>query len=515
MNKNIVICSDGTGNTAIKDRGTNVFKLYEAVDLIGHRGNPTVTRQVAFYDDGVGTEGLKLLRWLGGAFGWGLGRNVRQLYAELARVYEPGDRIFLFGFSRGAFTVRTLAGFIICCGILDRAKFRTNARLRQGVKQAYREYRRRYRTSLGSRLRRAHDPARADALHSRFAVVHPAYAPEGRVRIAFIGVWDTVDAVGLPIDHLADVLNQLYRFKFPDLRLSPQVDKACHAISIDDERHTFHPVMWDEEHEGQSDRIEQVWFAGVHANVGGGYPKQGMSLVSLNWMMTRAEQCGLRFSTVDREWWREHENVHDKLYNSRAGLSVYYRYKPRDIAGICRDHHAEPRIHFTAIGRVAQATDGYAPGNLPKNLRVVTTGPVPQDSRLAELAPTVRAALGQSLSLLDRVRGWVLAGRNAHYAFVALSGAALYLTLSEKIAQHGWSQALGILVTGDGLMQLGKALLLKPWLLVLIAGFYVVGWLVRKKLDRVFSGFWHGLASSLRAILAPPSAPVDTSRDKS
>ena len=103
-------------------------------------------------------------------------------------------------------------------------------------------------------------------------------------------------------------------------------------------------------------------------------------------MMTRAEQCGLRFSTVDREWWREHENVHDKLYNSRAGLSVYYRYKPRDIAGICRDHHAEPRIHFTAIERVAQATDGYAPGNLPKNLRVVTTGPVPQDSRLAELA---------------------------------------------------------------------------------------------------------------------------------
>ena len=94
MNKNIVICSDGTGNTAIKDRGTNVFKLYEAVDLIGHRGNPTVTRQVAFYDDGVGTEGLKLLRWLGGAFGWGLGRNVRQLYAELARGIRAGGSHF-------------------------------------------------------------------------------------------------------------------------------------------------------------------------------------------------------------------------------------------------------------------------------------------------------------------------------------------------------------------------------------------------------------------------------------
>lgn len=515
MSKNIVICSDGTGNSAIKDRGTNVFKLYEAVDLIGHRNDATLARQVAFYDDGVGTESVKFLRWLGGAFGWGLSRNVRQLYAGLARVYEPGDRIFLFGFSRGAYTVRTLAGLIACCGVVDRAKFSTNAGLRRGVKQIYREYRRCYRTPLGNRLRAAYDPASAAALRRRFAVVHPAYAPEGRVRIAFVGVWDTVDAVGLPIDHLADALNHIHPFRFPDFSLSPQVDKGCHAISIDDERHTFHPVMWDERCEQQPDRVEQVWFAGVHANVGGGYPKQGMSLVSLGWMMTRAERCGLRFSGVDREWWREHENVHDKLYDSRAGMAVYYRYKPRDIARICRDSHVEPKIHVSAIERVVQATDGYAPGNLPKNLRVVATEPASPDPRLAELARTIHAALGQSPSLLHRVRGWVLVGRNVHYAFLAFSAAALYLTLPAEIAQHGWSWMPGALVSGDGLMEIGKALLLKPWLLALIAGFYVAGWLVRKKLDRVFSGFWHGLTSSLRAILAPPGAPVDTSRDKS
>jgi uncharacterized protein (DUF2235 family) len=108
--KNIVICSDGTGNTAIKGRGTNVFKLYEAVDFEGHRTDPNKIRQIGFYDDGVGTSRLKVLAALGGAFGIGLGRNVRQLYADLARVYEPGDGIFLFGFSRGAFTVRTLSG---------------------------------------------------------------------------------------------------------------------------------------------------------------------------------------------------------------------------------------------------------------------------------------------------------------------------------------------------------------------------------------------------------------------
>jgi uncharacterized protein (DUF2235 family) len=110
--KNIVICSDGTGNTAIKGRGTNVFKLFEAIDLNGHRTDPHLVPQLAYYDDGVGTEKHKLVKILTGATGYGLGRNVKDLYKELSRVYDPGDpardeppdRIFLFGFSRGAFT---------------------------------------------------------------------------------------------------------------------------------------------------------------------------------------------------------------------------------------------------------------------------------------------------------------------------------------------------------------------------------------------------------------------------
>lgn len=126
MPKNIVICSDGTGNTAIKGRGTNVFKLYEAGDLEGHKTNRALTRQIAFYDDGVGTGRLRVWRLLSGALGWGLSRNVRQLYADLARTYDPGDQIFLFGFSRGAFTVRTLAGFMATCGIVDRARCPTD-----------------------------------------------------------------------------------------------------------------------------------------------------------------------------------------------------------------------------------------------------------------------------------------------------------------------------------------------------------------------------------------------------
>ena len=95
MAKNIIICSDGTGNTAIKGRGTNVFKMFESVDLNSHRFHPDRTPQVAIYDDGVGTDSMKLPRILGGAAGYGLSRNVRQLYKELCRIYDPGDQIFL------------------------------------------------------------------------------------------------------------------------------------------------------------------------------------------------------------------------------------------------------------------------------------------------------------------------------------------------------------------------------------------------------------------------------------
>src|SRR5690349_514860 len=149
MAKNIVICSDGTGNQDIKGRGTNVFKLFEAIDLNGHRTDPGLDPQIAFYDDGVGTEDLKALRILGGGAGLGLARNVRRLYTDLARVYDPGDRIFLFGFSRGAFTVRTLAGMIATCGILNGGDVNnryvsTAQGLEDAVDRVYEAYRARY-----------------------------------------------------------------------------------------------------------------------------------------------------------------------------------------------------------------------------------------------------------------------------------------------------------------------------------------------------------------------------------
>src|SRR5262245_14463535 len=218
MAKNIIVCSDGTGNTAIKGRGTNVFKIFEAVDLNSHRYDPAREPQVAIYDDGVGTESFKPLKLLGGIGGYGLSRNVRQLYKELCRIYDPGDRIFLFGFSRGAFTVRTLAGLIAACGILKVAERADGASLEQRVDVACRVYRLRYRTKLMRLFLGDADPQRL----AQFKRDH-CYGDE---RITCIGVWDTVDAVGMPLA-IADFVNRwVYQFKFPNLTLSPSVERA-------------------------------------------------------------------------------------------------------------------------------------------------------------------------------------------------------------------------------------------------------------------------------------------------
>ena len=155
--RNIVLLSDGTGNSAAKLHKTNVWWLYQALDL-------GADDQIAIYDDGVGTSGFRPLQWLGGGIGWGLSRNVRDLYEFLCRHYRPGDHIYVFGFSRGAFTVRTLAGLVCKCGILDQSKtvprfrlFRlgyedvqlnTDEGLTAGVRLAYRSYRRSYNDAL-------------------------------------------------------------------------------------------------------------------------------------------------------------------------------------------------------------------------------------------------------------------------------------------------------------------------------------------------------------------------------
>ena len=278
--------------------------------------------------------------------------------------------------SRGAFTVRTLVGFIATCGLVDPKQSATAAEFDALVKKAYAAYRQCYRTPLAKVV--LGDPGRDVG-----AQFKQKSSRKEETRIRFVGVWDTVDAVGLPF-HLSDVINQaIYRFKFPDPYLSSCVDMACHALCVDDERASFAPVVWNESRLG--DRLEQVWFPGVHSNVGGGYPKQGLSLIALDWMMAKAEQHGLRFNEFDRSLYR---TVFGRRRNSdpRAGFGAFYRWKPRDIACICAAQEMTPKIHVSLIERIAHGADNYAPANLPGKIRVVTTPPAAgQSSVLIDL----------------------------------------------------------------------------------------------------------------------------------
>lgn len=526
MPKNIIICSDGTGNTAIKDRGTNVFKMFEAIDLNGHRINPYLDPQVAFYDDGVGTETFLPLKLLGGAFGFGLAKNVRNLYMDLVRVYDPGnetapaDRIYLFGFSRGAFTVRTLAGLIAKCGVLDREKLRTTDALRGTVRKAYSTYRRSYRTWLGSVLNRilvGLHLRRADA--DVIADFKQAHSLPGDVRIRFIGVWDTVDAVGGPF-HTSDVINAVFhRFKFPDRILSDKVDQAVHALSIDEARAAFGPVLWE-----AKPNVEQVWFAGVHSNVGGGYPKQGMSLVTLDWMMQKAQHNGLRILSDTRKNYWEHGNVDDKMYDSRAGVGVFYRWKPRNMLKLCIDQKTAmpPAVHLSALERIAHGTDGYAPGTLAPAVSVTFTpsDDIKQNEALIVRAKAAKSAVDSAFarhgSDLQKARGTVFTGRIAYYIYVL---SCLATILAASVPPDGGSRRnpwivlknAGTLVYDvvtiqwEPLFSAAKRLFTDPKLIgMLLAGFTVAGvlaYIVDRKRSLVFSRYWHDARQDLRDAL--------------
>jgi T6SS, Phospholipase effector Tle1-like, catalytic domain len=518
MAKRIVLCSDGTGNQAIKGRGTNVFKLFEAVDLNGHRRDPNLTTQVAIYDDGVGTEDFKPLKIIGGALGWGLSRNVKELYKELVRIYDVGDEIYAFGFSRGAFTVRTLVGFIGTCGLVDRgrAENSTFAGLQKSVDDAYKAYRKCYRPWL---WRLFGQPTRDAGKTFRMA-----RSLDVDVRVRFLGVWDTVDAVGLPF-HSADILNAtLYQFKFVDHDLSAIVDRACHALSIDDARQSFAPLVWNEGPDEK--RITQVWFAGVHSNVGGGYPKQGMSIVALDWMLAEAARPGedgrhgLRLNPYEREYFRDHANVDDKLYDPRAGLGIFYRWRIRDIARICREHRVHPKIHLTALERIAHGTDDYAPGNLPSNATVVFTDPGgggDADS-LRRRADAVEEVLRTTpnVQLLNAVRGSMLVGTLSYYVYLVTCLVALVAAAGlslESVRSAPGASAVTVLKLLGGLITnlpstlatlVGKPLQHpKTWGAVLI-GFglaYVMMLATDREMDGVFSGFWYKKQPDLRHAL--------------
>jgi len=496
--KNIVICADGTGNAG---RGTNVFKLYEAVDQTGHRLTPGLMPQVARYHDGVGTESLKWVRMLTGATGWGLSRNVKQLYGWLASLYAPGDRIFLFGFSRGAFTVRTLAGLIHACGILDLGKYSTSEAFEADVKNAYREYRRGYNSWLTAIFHKTKklDADRLAELRSRFSVPIPEFQPDAQGKlIEFMGVWDTVDAVGLPLRATNFVNRVIYAFKFPDRTLNASVAHACHALALDEERESFAPVLWDESKTEDPKRIEQVWFAGVHSNVGGGYPRQGMSLVPFDWIMQKAEAPPHNLRFDPRLISRYVTDVNDKMYDSRAGLGVFYRWLPRDVQRLCADNRVTPQVHRSVFERIARNTDGYAPGSIPADPEVISLSQPP--AMTDAIRKLVRDHHGSQGPLIGRATTYLRVGRWSYWLFVWGVLLTVFFMLKGFVmgpleGTSTWGQVAldftDTIVSSKWLGLTHKTLWPRPWLIAWLVVTLGLAIEADRQLDRGYWRFWH------------------------
>ncbi|MDH3646518.1 MAG: DUF2235 domain-containing protein [Gammaproteobacteria bacterium] len=420
MSKNIVLCSDGTGNSGGKaGEGTNVWKTYRTVHV---HLQPPQPEQMAFHDDGVGTQSNKLFKVLAGATGLGLSRNIRQLYNNLVHHYAPGDNIYLFGFSRGAFTVRSLAGLISLCGVIDQQKL--DRPLDDSIGEAFSLYWKVHRTqdwTITQDFRRKYAHRHPDDPANSHRFGGPGCKDEFDVPIKFIGVWDTVGAIGLPIAELTDAADKIFRFKFHKEDLLACVEHGYHALAIDDERHSFHPVIWDEASKKDYQVLEQVWFSGVHSNIGGGYPKDQMALVALAWMLDKAAACGLRFRDELRQQFELEANVHGKLYNSRAGFAVYYRYRPRNIEQLLKEKlpaGAVPKIHATVFDRVQRATSDYAPANIPAKYEVVeqvagsrSEPPQPPEPEVVEQArDLIFLRRGMYFAFLTLTLGLVYAG---------------------------------------------------------------------------------------------------------
>jgi uncharacterized protein (DUF2235 family) len=258
VSRNIVVFSDGTGQEGGTDRNTNVYKTF---NLILDRS----PNQISFYDQGLGTGFRK---FTGNVFGRGFSENVRHCYQFIFDNYQEGDQIFLFGFSRGAATVRSLAGFIHMFGILPRSRGKL-------VNEAWKIYKK-------------SDPVQREKAADRFIEVnHTMWA-----MVKFLGVWDTVAALGLPDTHIDRLLNWIVPHGFHDFKLSDCVANAYHALAIDDMRKSFHPVLF-EPGSNKKGELKQVWFMGMHTDVGGGYWEKELSDIVLEWMIGHAVKHGL------------------------------------------------------------------------------------------------------------------------------------------------------------------------------------------------------------------------------
>ncbi len=318
--RNLVVCCDGTWNAPDNsDHGvpapTNVRRLYNALVE-----NDT---QLTRYQSGVGTAGF--LDKLGGLFGLGISVDIMDTYYWLCDKFEPGDQIYLFGFSRGAFTARSLGGLISKYGLLDFSGIDDASDRSTLVKHVYNDG---YKKG----------GVTASSLESNFSKLS-FFANSNKIQ--FIGAWDTVGALGVPDDiSILDLFDNPKHYQFHDVSLNKNVSHARHAIAIDETRNSFTPTLW-ENAEGESEadfnsRVKQIWFPGSHNDVGGGHKENGLSSCAFKWMIDQVQALddGLQTPalTFPNGFIESIEvNAQDIIHDAHTGFMKILLPRPRAI----------------------------------------------------------------------------------------------------------------------------------------------------------------------------------------
>lgn len=373
--KNIVICLDGTWNDPTER--TNVYKLFQALQAGEEQPIPGTSLQGpcirrsapgldAYYIEGVGADG-RHHEVLEGALGVGLHQRVLHAYLFASRSYQPGDKLWIFGFSRGAWAARSLAGFIARSGLLGDEELHAENPLHQA--------------DLLWRASKSSHPERRGESY---------WAARDAVPIKLVGVWDTVGALGIPFFngiHAFDILEK-HLFDFADLVLSPRVEQGRHAMAVDETREDFSPTPWKLRADNS---IRQVWFAGVHADVGGGYAETGLSDIALQWMIEEAVALpgapALDISQLDLSP-KATQDRHDEANNPVWKLRPR---KPRSIA-------TDAPLHDSVYQRFHARAD-YRPKSLSKHaeLMALYAGPHPAEQIIdgGEQPPARHLAVGE------------------------------------------------------------------------------------------------------------------------
>ncbi|WNC70059.1 DUF2235 domain-containing protein [Thalassotalea nanhaiensis] len=330
MMKRLIICFDGTWNNPEQEENgvTTPTNVYRLKNCISATANSSEVTQKVFYHPGVGGEEIGLIdEFLGGALGIGINRHISSAYHWLGLNYREGDEVFLFGFSRGAFSARSLAGFL--------GKGLVNL---QGISAE----------ESWHRVETAFNSGYKDKMpQNQWAKNHWSFFHDkGAIPITFLGVWDTVGALGIPDDlEIINLFDRKDSWQFHDTKLADHIEHARHAMAMDEKRSSFTVTRWSNVKE-HNDAVE-LWFPGVHSDVGGGYQDSDLSNGALKWMIKQSKSFGLEFrQDIDQ---LIIDNPIGVLHNSFKGVFSKLRSRPRNIPALIKANSGQ--FHDSAFIR--------------------------------------------------------------------------------------------------------------------------------------------------------------------